>query len=795
MNFVEPHGRTRSLRIGDELERVEDERLLRGDARFIDDLELGGRTAHVAFIRSPHAHAIIKSIEVEGALNCPGVIAVWTARDVAGVIKPMVTDTAVSGVKISRRDVLAADRVRFVGDAVAMVMAEDPYVALDAAELVDVIFESLPAVTKAAEAARRGSVRVHEYLDDNVLFETNSATVNFEEIHNAAPCKIRERFVLHRVAGVPIEPRGCAAEFDSKTNTLTVWSSTQCPSIIHNAISEHLGIRQTNIRLVTPDIGGGFGPKAAVYPEELLIAAAAKRLRRPVKWIQDRYDDFLTSTQARDHEYEAEVGFTTDGRMVSLSADILVNIGAYSTMPFGASFEANGASRNMPGAYLLSNFKFHARAVCTNTCPTGAYRGVSAPAACMVVEGMLDRVGRFLKIDPAEVRRRNLVTEFPYKNVLGLPYREGAFLPNMERCLELAGYEHLCERKVTLRDGKLRGVGVVVITEQTGMGASRFKQRGLFRIPGYEAASVKIEPDGTATACVSMAAIGQGSVSSFSQIISDRLGLPVQDIRVITGDTGRGPPGTGTIASRGMVVAGNAVLAASAQVAEKMSRIAGVALGRLPADIFFADGYAQVRDAPNIHLSLAEIASIAYSLGETILAAGESHGLEASVYYDTPSAEVASASHVVGVAIDPQSGCVEIEKYAVVHDCGRMITPNLVDGQIHGGIAQGLGEALMEEIAYSEDGQPLSVSLMEYQMPRCVDLNDIEIEAGHSELGASIIKGVGEGGTIGAVPAITNAIADALAAVNANANEIPLSARLIRSLIGEAERIDQQHSD
>lgn len=772
-----------SRSIGENVIRVEDERLLRGRACFIDDMEFGSDTLHVAFVRSPHAHAELGKIDAGAAMSTPGVVAVWTAAHVAGVIKPMTSDSPQPGTKITRREVLATDRVRFVGDTVAMIMASDPYVALDAAEAVEMEFDPLPAVTDASDACRASAVRVHDYVDDNILYETSSATPGFAEIHAAAPLKITERFITHRVAGVSIEPRGCAAVFDPRRNLLTIWSSTQCPSILHSAIAEHLGLRQSDVRVITPDIGGGFGPKAAVYPEELLVAAAAMRLNRPVKWIQDRYDDFLTSTQARDHVYEVEVGFTEEGQLVSLSADILVNVGAYIAMPFGASFEANGASRNMPGAYRLSNFSFHARAVCTNTCPTGAYRGVSAPLACLVMEGMLDRIARRLNLDPAEVRRRNLVVEFPYKNVLGLPYREGCFLPAMERCIELADYEGLRRRQRTMQDGKLRGVSVVVITEQTGMGAARFKQRGLFRIPGYEAACIKIEPDGAATAHVSMAAIGQGSATSFAQIVSDTLGVPMENVRVVTGDTGLGPRGTGTIASRGMVVAGNAVLAASRQVAEKMKRIAGSFLGCEPTEVFFKDGYAQVRNAPNLHISLEQIATAAYSAGEMIIDKAESHGLEATVYYDTPSAEIASAAHVVAVAVDPQSGCVEIEKYAVVHDCGRMITPRLVDGQIHGGVMQGIGEVLMEEIAYAPDGQPLSVSLMEYQLPRCANSVPIEIDAIHSEMGAAIIKGVGEGGTIGAVPAMTNAVADALAPLQINVNEIPLSAQAIRSLI------------
>ena len=774
---------TESRSIGETVIRVEDDRLLRGRACFIDDLEYGAETLHVAFVRSPHAHASIVKIATESVASMPGVFAVWTAADIDGLVKPMTSDSAQPGTKITHRPTLAVERVRFVGDAVAMIMAADPYVALDAAETLEVEYRPLPAVTEAADACRPDAVLVHDYVSDNILFETTSATADFDEKHLSAPLKIAERFTTHRVAGVPIEPRGCAAVFDPRGDQLTMWSSTQCPSILHNAIVEHLKLRQSQVRVITPDIGGGFGPKAAIYPEELLVAAAAMQLKRPVKWIQDRYDDFLTSTQARDHEYEIEIGFTDEGRIVSLFADILVNVGAYVAMPFGASFEANGASRNMPGAYRLSNFKFQARAVTTNTCPTGAYRGVSAPLACLVMEGMIDRIARLLDLDPAEVRRRNLVVEFPFVNALGLPYREGCFLPAMERCMEIADYAGLQARKRTMKDGMLRGVSVVVITEQTGMGAARFKQRGLYRIPGYEAASIRIEPDGTASAYVSMAAIGQGSATSFAQITSDTLGVPMGDIRVVTGDTGLGPRGTGTIASRGMVVAGNAVLAASREIAVKVKRIAASFLGCDPSDVFLKDGFAQVRTSPNLHISLAQIATAAYSGGDMILNKSESHGLESTIYYDTPSAEIASAAHVVAVAVDPLSGCVTIEKYAVVHDCGRMITPGLVDGQIHGGVMQGIGEVLMEEIAYSPDGQPMSVSLMEYQLPRCANAVPIMIDAVHSEKGVAIIKGVGEGGTIGAVPAVTNAIADALAPFGIAINEIPLSVPVIRKMI------------
>jgi carbon-monoxide dehydrogenase large subunit len=775
----------RSNKIGDSVYRIEDDPLLRGRATFIDDIDVGHGVVHVGFLRSQHAHARITKLDVTCARGLSSVVAVFTAADFPQ-IKPICADFDRPGFVVAPRPVLASERVRFVGDAIAMVIADGPYAAADAIEAIEVEFEQLPSVTDAAMAIRPAAPLLYAHVKNNVIYEGSFESAGFAAAHGRTELKLTESFSAARIAAVPIEPRGCVANFHKGINSLTMWSSTQSPHLVRAVIAEYLALPESEVRIIAADVGGGFGAKTVVYPEEILVSAAAMRLGRPVKWIEDRYENFLTSAQARDHTYEIEIGFDRNGVVSSLSADILVNIGAYPSLPMGSSLEANGASRNMPGPYTLKHFRYRTRAVATNTCPTGPYRGVSAPLACYAVEGMLDRIAHHLKLDPAEVRRRNVVREYPFKNVLGQDYAEGCFAPSLERALEAADYKGLRKRQRENREsGRRYGIGIAVVTEQTGMGASRYKTRGILRVPGFESAHIKIEPDGTLSAAVSQAAIGQGNATAFSQIVSDIIGAPLKDIRIIEGDTGRTPEGSGTFASRGMTIAGNAVLGAATKVRDKMARIAAHMIECDPADIRFEDGHAHVVGVKKLNVSLRQIASAAYSQTEASLPRGETYGIEAIEYYDTPTAVIASMVHIASVVVDTHSGNVTIDRYVVTHDCGRMINPMLVDGQIQGGVVQGLGEVLMEEIKIGENGQPLTVSLMDYQLPRANDVMPIHIEALHSELGANTLKGVGEGGTIGAVPAIANAVGDALGLDAVSINALPLTAKKIRELLAE----------
>ena len=746
----------KSARIGEPAPRLEDEALLRGRAAFLDDVDCGSGTLHVAFVRSPYAHALVRAVNLAPAHALQGVVAAYAAADFAGEIKPIAADYDAAGFRVTQRPVIAGERVRFVGDTLAMVVAKDPYVALDAAELVEYDLDPLPAVVDAEKS-------------EEVVFESRFSTDGFEEIHSKGELRLKERFTAARMAAVPMEPRGCAARFEA--GRLTLWSSSQVPHMVQTCIAEHMGVAQEDIRVIVPEVGGGFGMKAAVYPEELLVAAAARRLGAPVKWTQDRFDDFLTSTQAREHRYDVEAGFTREGVLTSLSADVLVNAGAYATLPFGSSLEANGAPRNMPGPYRLRHFRYRTRAVQTHTCPIGAYRGVAGPLAFFVMEGVLDRIARRLALDPAEVRRRNVVREFPYRNVMGLDYAEGCFLPALERALKLADYEGLRRRQREQAGGRRAyGIGVVLATEQTGMGSARYQARGLLRVPGFEGATVKLEVDGSASAHVSQAAAGQGHATSFAQIVSDSLGVPLAQVRVVEGDTGRTPFGTGTFASRGIVIAGGAVAAASEAVRKRAAEVAAGMLECGAGDVELRDGHAAVVGVPGMKVSLRAVAE-------------KAGGIESTERHDTPGATIASMAHVASVVVDKRTGCVKVERYVVVHDCGRMVNPTIVDGQIQGAVVQGLGEVLMEALSCDADGQPTTTSLMDYQLPRCADVMPIVIEALHSEAGGGIIKGVGESGIMGAVPALANAVGDALAAEGASVSALPLTAKAIHGLL------------
>jgi aerobic carbon-monoxide dehydrogenase large subunit len=424
---------TRSSRIGESVLRIEDDRLLRGRGSFIDDLDIG-RVVHVAFLRSQHAHASFKIADVAAARAMPSVIAVLTAKDLPH-IKPICADFQRPGFVVAERPVLASDRVRFVGDLIAMVIAENSYAALDALEAVEIEFEQLACITESRTAIRPDAPQLYDHVANNTIYEGAFESPDFALQHAAAPLRLKETFSAARVAAIPIEPRGCIASFQKGSGSLILWTSTQSPHLVRAVLAEYLGLRKMDVRVVAPDVGGGFGTKTVVYPEEILVSAASMKLGVPVKWVEDRYENMLASAQARDHTYEVEVGFDSEGVVSSLSADILVNIGAYPSLPMGSSLEANGASRNMPGPYTLKHFRYRTRAVATNKCPTGPYRGVSAPLACLAVEGLLDRIARQLDLDPAEVRRRNLVREFPFKNVLGQDYSEGCFAAELERAL------------------------------------------------------------------------------------------------------------------------------------------------------------------------------------------------------------------------------------------------------------------------------------------------------------------------------------------------------------------------
>ncbi len=772
-------GKDHPRSIGKHVPRREDPYLLRGEGRFLDDIAEPRDTLYLGFVMSPHAHAEILSIDASAALALDGVVAVYTAVEMAALAEPMRTTIDIAGYRATSRPILADKRVRFVGEQVAVVVAEDPYLAQDAIELVAVDYRALPACVRLEEADAGDAPQVHDDAPGNLLFEASFASEGFEEAFAEGALVVAETFRTGRVAGVPIEPRGCLALLDHVADSLVFYSSTQIPHLLRTALAEVLRFPEPRIRVVTPEVGGGFGTKAQAYTEEVATAAIALHLRRPVKWVQDRREELLTSIHARDHRYILEAAVTAEGKVLALRTDLASNAGAYSSYPFGCTLEATGGARMIVGPYDIRNYAFRTRALATNTCPSGAYRGVAQPSAFMAIEGLMDRIARRLGLDPAEVRRRNVIqaAQIPYTNVLGVRYDSGSHAACLERALQLAGYEDFRRRqREGFADGLLHGIGICCFTEVAGAGSAGWRVRGLSKVPGFDSATVKVEPNGQVTLLTSQAAAGQGHLTTFAQVLSDYLGVRVEDIFVSEGDTATAPYGTNTFASRSAVASGGAVIRAADTLGRKIARIAAYLLEVEPERVELRDSLAAVAGEPGRSVTFRQVAEVAYSMGKHALPQGEDFGLEVVAMYDPPPATWPNGVHVVEVAVDPETAAVTIGRYVVVHDCGRVINPMIVDGQVHGGTAQGIGEALMEQIVYDEDGQMLNANLLDYLLPTAMDIPSLIVD--HIEtpsvdaLGG--FKGVGEGGVIGAVPAVVNAVADALAPSGANVNRLPL---------------------
>jgi len=777
--------------IGRPVLRREDRKLLKGRGQFVDDIELP-RLAHLAFVRSPHAHARIRAIDTTAARALPGVLGVFTGQDLAGVCKPMRVEVRLPGYRATSRPVLAIDKARFAGDAVAVVVADSRYIAEDGADLVQVDYEPLRAVADLEQALEPDAPLVHDEIGTNVLFRSEFKAGDVDAAFASAHRVLRETFRSTRVAGVPLEGRGVVASWDPGLETLTEWSSTQIPHLLRTALADLLDLAEPRVRVVAPDVGGGFGTKAHVYPEELAAAALTIKLERPVKWIQDRREDLMTSVHSRDHQYRVEVAIDRDGVIQGVRLRLLSGAGAFASFPFGCTLEPTGGARMMVGPYRIRNYAYEAYAIAAHTCPSGAYRGVAQPTAFFTIEGMMDRIGRALGLDPAEVRFRNLIQphEFPYVNVVGVRYETGSYSQALRRALDMIEYEDYRRQQnpSRLQDGKYRGIGICCMTEISGIGSAGWAPRGVSRVPGFDSAMIKVEPTGHVTAILSAAAQGQGHETTFAQVVADALGVDIEKVTVLEGDTALGLYGTGTFASRSVVATGGAVLKASAPLREKMVRIAAHLLEASPHDIELQNGRASVHGAPGKGVSVREIAETAYSITAARLPAGEEFGLASSAHYDPPPMTFANAAHVVQVAVDARTGRIELEKYAVVHDCGRVVNPMIVEGQIHGGIAQGLGEALMEAMVYDQDGQLQSASLMDYLLPTMADMPRVQVDHLESPSTDTLggFKGVGEGGVIGSIPALANAVGDALAALGASVTLLPLTPDRVLELIERA---------
>ncbi len=774
--------------VSQSIKRKEDPPLLMGRAHFMGDLRLPGLLA-VKFLRSLHAHARLVAIDVTRALALPGVEAVVTGADLASTTRPIRAAMSGAGYHESAWPPLAQSKVRFAGEPVVAVVAIDQYRAEDALDLIDVTYEPLPTVADAEIAMRAGAVLVHDEVPGNVLFHTRFENGPVQQAFESAEIRVAETFRHARCSSSPMEGRGVMASLDPVDGMLTVWASSQTPHLLRSGLAESLGIPDSRLRVLCPAVGGGFGPKMHMYPEDVVVAELARRLRRPVRWLEDRRENLLASAQARDHVNHIEVAARRDGTILGMKSTLICDSGAYSVYPVTASLEPLTAAGILPGPYRIPALAYDAYAITTNKCPAGAYRGVGMALATFVRERVVDMIAAKAGLDPADVRRRNFIetAQMPFTTASGLVVDSGDPRGSHERALAAGHYAKLRALPRRTDSGRYRGVGVCAYTEFTGMGSGTFRRRGMMQVAGYDSATVRVELTGEVRAFVSAASQGQGHATSLAQICADELGVDIAAVTIVEGDTERCPYGSGSFASRSIVVSGGALVLAARRVREKMARIAGHMLEAAPEDLTIEGGTIAVRGAPARTLTVADVAALAYRPAGGTLPPGVEPALEATQYYDPPPATFSNGTHLAVVEVDADTGEVEIIRHVVVEDCGRMVNPMIVEGQTHGAVAQGIGTALYEDLRYDPNGQPMTTSFMDYLIPGVMEIPPMDVIHMETMPAVSVtgFKGMAEGGTIGSTAAVANAVADALAPLGVEILQLPLTPDRIYRLIKE----------
>ncbi|MGH2605302.1 MAG: molybdopterin cofactor-binding domain-containing protein [Anaerolineales bacterium] len=772
--------------IGKRVRRNEDPRLLTGRALFVDDVQLPGM-AHAAFLRSPYAHAQILAIDADRARGRPGVLAVFTAADLGDYWKPgplLVSPPPIEGIVFHARTQvpLARDKVRHAGEPVVLVVAQTRYLAEDALQDIEVDYESLPAVVDLEAALSPDSPRVHDDLPNNLAAHVVQRKGDYEQARRQAEVTIRRRFSYNHGLAAAIENRGVVAQWDGRSQRLTIWDTTQAPIPIRNGLAGMLDLSEHQVRVIAPFLGGGFGPKIMMfYPEEVLIPWAALRLGVPVKWIEDRAENFVGTTHERGQIHDAEIALTRDGRILGVRDQFLHDTGAYD--PYGLTVPINSQC-TLLGPYDIPNYDSEFKAVFTNKTIVTPYRGAGRQHGVFVIERLLDLAARELGMDPTEIRRRNFLRPeaFPHDNQIiyqdfaPLVYDSGNYGPVLDRALRMIEYERFrSESQPALRaQGHQVGIGVVAYVEGTGIGP-------------YEGARVQVEASGKVSVSTGIGTQGQGHFTSFAQIAAGTLGVPVKDVDVVTGDTDMFHWGTGTFASRGAVVAGNAVHAAAQKVRQKALDLGSSVLGVTASSLEMSGGRVFIRDDPGKGISLGELAEKANPLRGAVRP-GTEPGLEATEYFGPDRGATASGVHAMIVEIDPETMAVDIQKYVVVHDCGTVLNPLILDGQVHGGVAQGIGNSYFEELIYDENGQLLNASFMDFLIPSALDVPRVEV--GHEETPSPLnplgTKGAGEAGAIPVGALFAQALEDAFPDRDLEILEIPLSPERMWKLVRAA---------
>ena len=766
--------------------RLEDAKLLTGRALFVDDVELPGML-HVALLRSDDAHGIIRNIDVSAARARPGVVAVYTAADLGEYWQPgplLVPPPPVPGLvfNAATQVPLARDKIRHCGEPLAMLVAESRYIAEDALEDIVVDVDPLPAVADLEAALLPGAPLVHEQFGTNLAAHVHQSKGDYASARAGAHLVVSRRFLYDRGASAAIENRGVVASWDARAGELTVWDTTQAPIPIRNGLAAMLGLGESHVRVIAPYIGGGFGPKIMMfYPEEVLVPWAAMKLGRPVKWIEDRRENFYATTQERGQIHDAELAMAEDGRILGVRDTFLHDTGAYD--PYGLTVPINSQC-TLLGPYVVPHYDSEFTAVFTNRPIVTPVRGAGRQHGVFVMERLLDLAAAKLGVDRVDIRRRNYIQPdaFPYDHEIlfqdfrPLVYDSGNYPAALEKAAEMIGYEHFVreEQPRLRREGKHVGIGVVSYIEGTGIGP-------------YEGARVTVEPSGTVRVATGVGTQGQGHFTTFAQLVAEQLGVDVSSVQVTTGDTRDFNWGTGTFASRGAVVAGSACHAAAAKVRAKILALAAPLLGVSEGDLVLQDGRVAVRGAPERGVGLGELARKANPLRGAVTP-GTEPGLEATAYFGPDRGNAASGVHAMRVEVDAETAEVKITRYVVVHDCGTVINPMVVEAQVQGGVAHGIGNAFYEQLIFDDNGQLMNASFMDYLLPTALDVPTVELA--HIETPSPLnplgTKGVGEAGAIPTGAAFAQAVEDALFGSGVEITEIPLSPSRLYHLIVQA---------
>ncbi len=763
---------------GSGIRRREDPRLITGSAQYTDDITLPGML-YAAMLRSPHAHARIASIDAAAAREAEGVAAVYTAADIEGELNPMPCAWLLpnAGLTVADYPCLAKEVVRYVGDIVAVVVAETRYQAYDALDLIDVDYDPLPAVTDPEEAAKDGAPKLHGDIDGNQAFHWTVSGGDVDAAFDGADIVVKDRIVQQRLIPTAMETRAALAHYIQASGELTLWNTTQNPHIVRFLSSVVTGIPEDRTRVIAPEVGGGFGSKIAVYPADFLTILCSKKLGRPVKWTETRSENYQATTHGRNHVQEVELAATKDGKITGLRAKVWSGMGAYlSTAAPGIPTILHGLM--LSGVYDIPAIHEDVYGLYTNGTPVEAYRGAGRPEATFMIERLVDLLAAKLEMDPAEVRRRNFIPAFDdgHDVATGLTYDSGNYQGALAKLLDKSGYDALrAEQAEARKSGRYIGLGLATYVEICGLGPSQVAGAIGFQGGLWESAIIRFHPSGKVHVFIGASPHGQGEETTFAQIVSNELGVSPDDVKVVHGDTDNTPMGWGTYGSRTTAVGGAALAVSARKIRDKAKIIAAHLLEAAVEDMDYEDGKFFVKGSPDNAKTIQDIAlmaNVAWNMPEGVEA-----GLEASTFYDPPNFVYPFGAHLAVVEVDPETGAVELKRYVCVDDCGPQINPMIVEGQVHGGVVQGIGQALWEEGVYDEQGQLVTGTMLDYAIPRADRLPDIEVHSTvtpspHHPLG---VKGIGEAGTIASTVAVYNAVLDALAPFEVESVAMPFT--------------------